>query len=132
MCHRPGLDQAGEDEPVQALVAETGVEALDKPVLLRLARRDIEPFDGALLRPAQASTAASDHHSAICMADCYPACAIPPSLLLPEGISCWKLADKVMITPDVAHAFMCRVQRKPRHAHSSIERDRGVCAIVRL
>ena len=51
--HRPGLSQAGEDRLVQALIPESRVEALDKPVLLRLARRDVVPLDLAFLRPAQ-------------------------------------------------------------------------------
>ena len=38
---------------VEALVPQTAVEALHDPVLLRLARRDVVPFDPAFLLPAQ-------------------------------------------------------------------------------
>ena len=51
--HRAGMAQLGEQRLVQALVAQAIVEALDVAILLRLARRDVVPFDPALLRPAQ-------------------------------------------------------------------------------
>jgi hypothetical protein len=38
---------------VQAFIAEPAVEALDEPVLLRLARRDVVPGDATFLMPAQ-------------------------------------------------------------------------------
>jgi hypothetical protein len=38
---------------VQAFVVEPAVEALDEPVLLRLARRDVVPCDTTLRLPAQ-------------------------------------------------------------------------------
>jgi hypothetical protein len=38
---------------VRRTVAEPAVEALDEPVLLRLARRDTMPCDATLLLPAQ-------------------------------------------------------------------------------
>lgn len=47
--HRPSLRQAGEDRLVEAFVPEPGVEALDKPVLLRLAPRDVVLLDITLL-----------------------------------------------------------------------------------
>lgn len=40
---------------VQALIAQPSVEALDKPVLHRLAGRDVMPFDAELLLPGQDS-----------------------------------------------------------------------------
>ena len=66
--HRTGLRQAGEDRLVEAFVSETGVEALDEPVLLRFARRDVVSLDVAFLRPAQdrhagqLGTIVADHH----------------------------------------------------------------------
>ncbi len=48
-----GMGEAGEDRLVQELVAQTRIEALDEPVLIGLARRDVVPLDIALLRPAQ-------------------------------------------------------------------------------
>jgi hypothetical protein len=38
---------------VQQLITQTAIEALDKRVLLRLARRYVVPYDMALLGPAQ-------------------------------------------------------------------------------
>jgi hypothetical protein len=49
----PGLSERGEDFLVQTLVAEPSVEALDESVLLRFARRDVMPFEAALVRPFQ-------------------------------------------------------------------------------
>ena len=47
------MSEAGEDRLVQELVAQARIEAFDKPVLVRLSRRDVVPLDIALLRPAQ-------------------------------------------------------------------------------
>lgn len=47
--HLPGMSHAGEDGLVETFVAEPGIEALDEPVLLGLARGDIVPFDQSLL-----------------------------------------------------------------------------------
>ena len=56
----PGIGQILEPVFVQAIVSEGAVEALDKAVLHRLARRDVVPLDLALLLPAvqQARSAA--------------------------------------------------------------------------
>ena len=48
-----GVAEALEDLLVQKLVAQPTVEALHEAVLLRLARRDVVPFDALLLLPAQ-------------------------------------------------------------------------------
>lgn len=48
-----GVGEAGEDRLVQELVPEPGIEALDEPVLIGLARRDVVPLDVAFLAPAQ-------------------------------------------------------------------------------
>jgi hypothetical protein len=48
-----GMGERAEQRLVQQLVTQTAIEALDKGVLLRFARRDVVPFDTALLRPAQ-------------------------------------------------------------------------------
>ena len=45
-----GVGEAGEDRLVQELVPEPRVEALDEPVLVGLAWRDVVPLDIALLR----------------------------------------------------------------------------------
>jgi len=47
----PRRGQAAEQVLVQTLVAEPAVEALDEPVLLRLARRDVVPSDATFLLP---------------------------------------------------------------------------------
>ena len=47
----PGLGERGEDFFVQALVAESAVEAFDEGVLGRLAGRDVMPFQAGLVRP---------------------------------------------------------------------------------
>ena len=47
------LLEAGEEMLVEALIAQAPVEALDEAVLHRLARRDVVPFDMALLLPVQ-------------------------------------------------------------------------------
>src|SRR5579871_708465 len=47
------MTEGDEQRLVQELIAQPSVEALDKGVLYRLARRDVVPFDLALLRPAQ-------------------------------------------------------------------------------
>jgi hypothetical protein len=44
-----GLLEAAEEVLVQALIAQAADEALGEAVLLRLARRDVVPFDVALL-----------------------------------------------------------------------------------
>ena len=46
-----GLAEVGEQGFVQAFVSKLAVEALDEAVLHRLARRDVVPFDAALLLP---------------------------------------------------------------------------------
>jgi hypothetical protein len=38
---------------VEALVAQSAVEALDEAILHRFARRDVVPFDTVLLLPGQ-------------------------------------------------------------------------------
>jgi len=48
-----GLGERSEEGLVEQLVAQSSVEALDEGILLRLARRDVMPFDLRLLRPAQ-------------------------------------------------------------------------------
>ena len=66
--HGPRLRQAREQGLVQTLVPEPGVEALDEPVLLGLAGRDVMPFHVPLFRPAQdrhageLSAVVADHH----------------------------------------------------------------------
>lgn len=47
------LDEVGEQGFVQAFVSKLAVEALDEAILHRLARRDVMPFDAALLLPGQ-------------------------------------------------------------------------------
>ena len=47
------MGERAEQRLVQQLVAQTVIETLDKGVLLRFARRDVVPFDTAVLRPAQ-------------------------------------------------------------------------------
>jgi hypothetical protein len=44
--------EPSEQVLVEALVAQAADEALDEAVLLRLAGRDVVPFNPALLRPA--------------------------------------------------------------------------------
>ena len=51
--HRSGMGERAEQCLIQQLVAQTAIEALDKGVLLRFARRDVVPFDTAVPRPAQ-------------------------------------------------------------------------------
>ena len=51
--HFAGMGERGEQRLVQELVAQPAVEALDEGILLRLAGRDVVPFDPRLLRPAQ-------------------------------------------------------------------------------
>ena len=41
--HLPGMSVAGEQVLVQAFIPQSAVEALDKPVLHRLAGRDVIP-----------------------------------------------------------------------------------------
>jgi hypothetical protein len=48
-----GVRERGEQRLVEALVAQAADEALGKRVLLRLARRDVVPFNLALLAPSQ-------------------------------------------------------------------------------
>lgn len=50
---RPSVGDVTEQMLIEAFVAEPAVEALDKPVLLRLARCDIVPQHRSLLRPGQ-------------------------------------------------------------------------------
>lgn len=50
--HLAGVRETGEDRLVETLVTQPGIEALDKPVLLRLAWRDVMPFDRAVGRTA--------------------------------------------------------------------------------
>ena len=47
------LGERGEHMLVQALVPQLAVEALHEAVLLRLARRDVVPFDATLLLPGE-------------------------------------------------------------------------------
>jgi hypothetical protein len=47
------MSERAEQRLVQQLVTQTAIEALDKRVLLRFARRDVVACDTALLRPAQ-------------------------------------------------------------------------------
>jgi len=49
----PGLVEVGKQVFVQALVAQATVEALDKTILHRFARRDVVPLDAKLLLPSQ-------------------------------------------------------------------------------
>lgn len=51
--HEASTGQGRKQRLVEALVAQTPVEALDEVVLHRLARLDVMPLDAALLRPAQ-------------------------------------------------------------------------------
>ena len=48
-----GVGQAVEQFLVEKLIAQRAVEGLDEPVLLRLARVDVVPFDLILARPFQ-------------------------------------------------------------------------------
>jgi hypothetical protein len=48
-----GMGERAEQRLVQQLVAQTAIETLDKGVLLRFARRDLVPFNTAVLRPTQ-------------------------------------------------------------------------------
>lgn len=48
-----GLVEVGEQVFVEALVAQATVEALNKAVLHRFARRDVVPLDAKLLLPGQ-------------------------------------------------------------------------------
>src|SRR5262249_40754132 len=50
---RSGMGERAEERLVQQLVMQTAIEALDKCLLLRFARRDVVPFDTTVLRPAQ-------------------------------------------------------------------------------
>lgn len=52
---RACLGQVAEDRLVAAFIPEAGVEALDEPVLLRLAKSDAMSLDLPFLRPAQES-----------------------------------------------------------------------------
>ena len=45
--------EAKEQALIQQLVAHPAIEALDIPVLHRLARRDVVPFDAMILRPGE-------------------------------------------------------------------------------
>ena len=47
------LVEVGEQVFVEALVAQAAVEALDEAILHRFARRDVVPFDAALVLPGQ-------------------------------------------------------------------------------
>ena len=47
------LLEVGEQMFVEALVAQSAVEALDEAILHRFARRDVVPFDTALVLPGQ-------------------------------------------------------------------------------
>ena len=47
------LLEVGEEVFVEALVAQSAVEALDEAILHRFARRDVVPFDTALVLPGQ-------------------------------------------------------------------------------
>src|SRR3546814_11530934 len=51
--HRAGLAERHEQRPVEALVTQPAVEALDIAVLLRLARTDGVPLARFLLPPSQ-------------------------------------------------------------------------------
>ena len=53
--HRAGVAERYEQRLVEAFVAQAAVEALDVAVLLRLAGRDVVPFDPPVLRPPQGS-----------------------------------------------------------------------------
>ena len=46
-----GMGQTGEQCLVEAFVPDPGIEAVDEPVLLRLARCDVVPLDLPVLRP---------------------------------------------------------------------------------
>ena len=48
-----GLVEVAEQVLVEAFVAQSAVEALDEAILHRFARRDVVPFDAALLLPSQ-------------------------------------------------------------------------------
>jgi hypothetical protein len=45
------LVEIGEQVLVEALVAQTAIEALDEAILHRFARSDVVPLDAAILRP---------------------------------------------------------------------------------
>jgi hypothetical protein len=49
--HHPGVTQGGEQNLVDALIAQPAVEALAEGVLLRLALGDVMPGDTMLLSP---------------------------------------------------------------------------------
>lgn len=48
-----GMSQRCEDRFVQALVAQAGVKAFDKTILIGLTRRDVVPLHITFLRPAK-------------------------------------------------------------------------------
>lgn len=48
------LLEVGEQVLVKTFVAQSSVEALHEAILLRFPRRDVVPFDGAILLPGQA------------------------------------------------------------------------------
>ena len=64
-----GMAQGWEQVLVQALVPQTAVEAFHEAVLHRLARRDVVPFDLAVLLPfehgvrRQLGAVVADHHA---------------------------------------------------------------------
>ncbi len=47
----PGMPVAVEQVLVEALIPETPVERFNEPILHWLARRDVVPFDAAILLP---------------------------------------------------------------------------------
>jgi hypothetical protein len=51
--NRARMTQRREHRLVETLIAQPPVEAFDKRILCRLARRDVMPGNPALLRPAQ-------------------------------------------------------------------------------
>lgn len=67
----PGVAQVGEQMLVEALVAQTAVEAFHEAVLHGFARRDVVPLDLPFLLPSQDGvrcqlrSGAADHHAGI-------------------------------------------------------------------